>query len=300
MKQDTKDNAVHNSGMKQHNIVIIGCGDIGIALGQRLHARGQNVYGVRRRSEKLPQFIKGVDADFTHAAELKHQLAQLAADYVIVTLTPAGFTAAAYEQCFGDGTRNILAALSSAPPQRLLYVSSTGVYHQTDGEWVDEESATQPQQFNGEHILAAEKQVLSAAMPATIVRCGGIYGPGRLRLIQNLQQNGTITASKNFSNRIHRDDCAAMLEHLLLLDAGGDSVADCYLGVDSEPAPLQEVQRYIAHCLGITPTLAAAAHSQRSSNKRCSNQRIVASGFEFTYPDYRAGYEALLRAEGLI
>ncbi len=285
--------------MKQHNSVIIGCGDIGIALGQRLHAAGHSVYGVRRSPEKLPEFIHGIGADFMDAAELKRALAQVAADYVIVTLTPAGFTAAAYEQCFGEGTRNILAALSSAPPQRLLYVSSTGVYHQANGEWVDEESLTQPQQFNGESIRAAEKQVLGSEPPATIVRFGGIYGPGRLRLIHNLQQNETITASNSFSNRIHRDDCAAMLEHLLRLDANGDNVADCYLGVDSEPAPLQEVQRYIAHCLGITPTAAAAEHNQRNSNKRCANQRIRASGFEFQYPNYRAGYDALLLAEGL-
>ncbi len=291
---------MHNSGMRQHNIVIIGCGDIGIALGQRLHAGGHTVYGVRRSPEKLPQYIKGIGADFTDAAELQYQLAQVAADYVVVTLTPAGFTAAAYAQCFGDGTHNILAALSSMPPQRLLYVSSTGVYHQADGEWVDEESATKPQQFNGEHILAAEKQVLHSDIPATIVRFGGIYGPGRLRLIRNLQQNGTITASKNFSNRIHRDDCAAMLEHLLLLDANGGSVADCYLGVDSEPAPLQDVQRYIAQCLGLEPTVATGMQTQRGGNKRCSNRRIVASGFEFNYPNYRSGYDALLLAEGLI
>lgn len=291
---------MHNGGMNQHSILIIGCGDIGIGLGQRLHTVGHNVYGVRRSPEKLPEFIHGIAADFMDAAELKRQLERVAADYVVVTLTPAGFNAAEYERCFGDGTRNILAALGNAPPQRLLFVSSTGVYHQTDGEWVDEDSATQPQQFNGKRILAAEKQVSSAAMPATIVRFGGIYGPGRLRLLQNIQQSGTITASKNYSNRIHRDDCAALLEHLLLLDARGDKVADCYIGVDSEPAPLQDVQRFIAQRLGVKPTVAAAAHSQRNSNKRCSNQRIVASGFEFRYPHYRAGYEALLRAEGLI
>lgn len=291
---------MHNGGMNQHSILIIGCGDIGIGLGQRLHTVGHNVYGVRRSLEKLPEFIHGIAADFMDAAELKRQLERVAADYVVVTLTPAGFNAAEYERCFGDGTRNILAALGNAPPQRLLFVSSTGVYHQTDGEWVDEDSATQPQQFNGKRILAAEKQVSSAAMPATIVRFGGIYGPGRLRLLQNIQQSGTITASKNYSNRIHRDDCAALLEHLLLLDARGDKVADCYIGVDSEPAPLQDVQRFIAQRLGVKPTVAAAAHSQRNSNKRCSNQRIVASGFEFRYPHYRAGYEALLRAEGLI
>ncbi len=297
---ETISQAMHNGGMKQHNILIIGCGDIGIALGQRLHTRGHNVYGVRRSPEKLPQYMHGIGADFMEGAALKHKLAQVAADYVIVTLTPAGFTDAAYAQCFGAGTRNILTALSAAPPQRLLYVSSTSVYHQADGEWVDETSPTQPQQFNGEHILAAEKQVLSCEMPASIIRFGGIYGPGRLRLIQNLQRSGAITASKNFSNRIHRDDCAAMLEHLLLLDARGDKVEDCYLGVDCEPVPLPEVQRYIAQRLGIKPTVAAAARSQRNSNKRCSNQRIVASGFEFNYPNYRSGYEALLLAEGLI
>ncbi len=78
--------------MSQHSIVIIGCGDIGVELGRRLHQRGHKVYGVRRSPEKLPKFIQGIGADFMDAADLKHQLAQVAADYVIITLTPATFT----------------------------------------------------------------------------------------------------------------------------------------------------------------------------------------------------------------
>lgn len=286
--------------MKQHSIVIIGCGDIGVELGGRLHRLGHKVYGVRRSPEKLPEFIQGIGADYMNEADLKQQLAQVAADYVVVTLTPATFTAEAYQQCFGEGTRNILAALSIVPPRRLLYVSSTGVYHQADGEWVDEDSATEPHQFSGENILAAEKEVLSSSSPATIVRFGGIYGPGRLRLIKQLQAGGAITASWNFSNRIHRDDCAGMLGHLLLLDAQGVVIDDCYVGVDSEPVPLQEVQRYLAQCMGLNPAVAAETTRQRGGNKRCSNKRIVASGFEFEYPSYREGYEAVLLAEGLI
>lgn len=284
--------------MNKHSILIIGCGDIGVELGRRLHHSGHEIYGVRRQPRNLPQFIHAIGADFMDAAELKKQLAQLAVDYVIVTLTPAAFNPDAYERCFGEGTRNILAALSAAP-KRLLFVSSTGVYHQSGGEWVDEDSATEPRQFSGKHILAAEKIVLNIPWPATIVRFGGIYGPGRLRLIKQLQERGSLTASKNFSNRIHRDDCAGMLEHLLMLDARGATVADCYLGVDSEPAPLQDVQLYLAKSIGLTPSVAAENTKQRGGNKRCSNKRIVASGYQFEYPNYRAGYQMVLQAEGL-
>ncbi len=289
---------MHNVAMNAHSILIIGCGDIGVELGRRLHQRGHTIYGVRRRPQNLPRFMHAIGADFMDAAELKNQLAPVVADYVIVTLTPSAFTADAYQRCFGAGTRNILAALGAAP-KRLLFVSSTSVYHQSNGDWVGEHSATEPRQFSGRNILLAEKAVLSSRWPTTVVRFGGIYGPGRLRLIRQLQQGGPLTASLNFSNRIHRDDCAKLLEHLLLLDAQGADVADCYLGVDSEPAPSQEVQRYLARCLGLAPGVAAEDARQRDGNKRCSNRRIVASGFEFDYPNYRVGYQMVLQAEGL-
>lgn len=284
--------------MNNHGSVIIGCGDIGVELGRRLTLRGQQVFGVRRSPENLPDFIQGIAADYTDAGRLETALADLAFAYVIVTITPAAFKEAAYRRSFNEGTRNILAALMMRPPRRLLFVSSTSVYHQSAGEWVDESSATEPRQFSGRQILAAERKVLHSALPATVIRFGGIYGPGRLRLISKLRAGEPITASRNFSNRIHRDDCAAMLEHLLLLDARGADVADCYVGVDCEPARLHDVQRFLAKRMGLEPEVAADSATQRGGNKRCSNKRILASGFEFAYPDYRSGYAALLQAEG--
>jgi len=103
-----------------------------------------------------------------------------------------------------------------------------------------------------------------------------------------------------WSNRIHRDDCAGALRHLMLLDGA----AGLYLGVDHEPADLCEVQRWLASELGAPapPTTtgddsdAEISGRRRSSNKRCSSQRLVDSGYRFRYPTFREGYGAMLDA----
>jgi nucleoside-diphosphate-sugar epimerase len=102
--------------------------------------------------------------------------------------------------------------------------------------------------------------------------------------------------SRRFTNRIHRDDAAAALAHLAFLP----DAAACHLGVDSEPAPEAEVLAWLAARLGVALPCAseppASGETRRSSGtKRCSNARLLATGFRFRYPTYREGYEALLR-----
>jgi nucleoside-diphosphate-sugar epimerase len=97
-----------------------------------------------------------------------------------------------------------------------------------------------------------------------------------------------------WSNRIHLDDCAGVLRHLLLLP----EPEPLYLGVDREPAELCEIQRWLADRLGVAPPVSAAevggGGGRRRSNKRCSSDRLAASGYRFRFPTYREGLGALL------
>ena len=135
-----------------------------------------------------------------------------------------------------EGLRNLLAALrqQGQSPRRIIFLSSTAVYGQTRGEWVDESSATEPDHFSGRRLLEAEALLRESGVPAIVLRLGGIYGPRRTRLIDEVRQ-GRAATSRNgprYTNRIHRDDCVGALDHLIELA----EPADCYLGVDCEPA----------------------------------------------------------------
>ena len=128
--------------------------------------------------------------------------------------------------------------------------------------------------------------------PTTAVRFGGIYGPDRTRLINSVR-DGTarMTFDSVYTNRIHIQDCVGALTHLIQLD----QLFDIYLAVDEEPAPKNDVIAYIADRLGVAlPEFDTLDESPQRGNKRCSNARLLASGYRFQYPTYREGYESIM------
>jgi nucleoside-diphosphate-sugar epimerase len=280
-------------------ILIAGCGYVGTALGLRLAATGHVVWGLRRSAEGLPPGIRSVEADLTAPETLQKLPPEL--DAVFYTAAPNGSDEAAYRAIYVDGLRYLLDALvrQGQSPQHVLFTSSTAVYAQSTAEWVDETSPTEPRHFSGRRVLEGEKLLLNGPFPATVMRFGGIYGPGRTSLIERVRQ-GLATCRDGpplYTNRIHRDDCAGALHHLLSLPQS-DSV---YLGVDHEPAEHCAVLRWLADQLGApAPRVAASPATdtrRHRTNKRCRNAKLVASGYVFRYPTFRDGYAALL-AEG--
>ncbi len=282
----------------QHpTLLLIGCGDIGSQLGLRCAAAGWRVVGLRRDVGQLPAAIEPLAADITDPATLA-PLQSLAADYVVVTLTPAAMNEAGYQLMFRDGLNHVLAALDRSALKRLLFASSTSVYHQDGGEWVDEHSPLRPRRHSGRAILAAERALAAAELPHTVLRFGGIYGRDRSQLLQRVRAGRCAPqAPVHYSNRIHRDDCVNVLAHLIERDRAGAELADCYLAVDDAPAPIAEVHHWLAQQLGV-PYRCEDKLTLLTGSKRCRNAALRGTGFRFQYPDYRSGYRALLQAAG--
>jgi nucleoside-diphosphate-sugar epimerase len=280
-------------------VLIAGCGDLGTEAGLRLTAAGHRVIGWRRSSEKLPAQLEGAAVDLTGP------LPAIPADTEVVVMATAAAerTEAAYRSAYVDALANLLNALErdGVRPRRVLFVSSTAVYGENEGGEVDENTPARSSSATG-RILREAEELLHARQPSAIVlRLGGIYGPGRTRLIDQVR-NGTavIPDPPRLTNRIHRDDAAAAIVHLT---TAVEAPEPLYLGVDSEPAELGEVLRFLAAELGVAepPTGAASqsANTARGGDKRCSNHRLVASGFPFRYPSFREGYRAVLAGEGM-
>ncbi len=286
-------------------ILIAGCGDVGTTLGQALGATGHEVWGLKRHPADLPSPIQPLSADLTDPTTLTALPAHL--DAVVYSAAAAGFSAAHYQAAYVDGVRNLLDALrqTDQQPQRLLFTSSTSVYAQHQGEWIDENSPAEAEGFSGRCIREGERLMWDSGWPAVAVRFGGIYGPGRTRLIDSVREGSATVADGPpiYTNRIHRDDCARVLEYLLQLP----EPEPLYIAVDDDPAPLHEVLNWLADQLGVPhppcvphPPLKPGAETRQDpaarlrASKRCRNARLRASGFQFRYPSYQDGYAALL------
>ncbi len=275
------------------NIVIAGCGDVGCELGRRLARAGHEVWGVRRCAGAIPRPIRALGVDLNDLEALRAAL-PARVDYACYAASADKYEEAAYQQAYVEGLANFVAALREREGcRRLVFTSSTSVYAQSDGEWVDESSATEPTGFSGRCMLAGERLVRASAIGATVVRFGGIYGPGRERLLNRVRgAKPCVDEPPQYTNRIHRDDCAGVLQHLL----EHRDPAELYLAVDSDPASQCVVMTWLAERLGLPPPARVVAGEEEAvrGNKRCSNRRLLASGYRFEYPSFREGYGAML------
>jgi nucleoside-diphosphate-sugar epimerase len=280
-------------------VLIAGCGAVGCRLGLLLTADGHEVWGLRRRASAVPAPLQPLCADLGEPTSLRGLPEGL--DYVVYTASAGRFAEEAYRAAYVEGLRNVIAALRAQGqrPRRIVFTSSTGVYGQTEGEWVDEDSPTKPLGFSGRYLLEGEHLLLAGPYPATVVRLAGLYGPGPGRLLQSVRGGQAVLPSgpPRYTNRIHRDDAARALRHLLRIE----SPAAIYLGVDDEPADQATVYRWLAKALGVpAPRVGTVADTSRpqGGNKRCSNRRLLSTGFTPRYPTFRDGYRAILATPG--
>ena len=277
-------------------VLIAGCGDIGSGLASSLRTVGFDVTGLRRRAHLIPRGVEPLEADLA-APDSLAILSKRRFHYVVITSAAAAYDAASYRRVYVDGLRNLLRSLCGEP--RLLLLSSTAVYHHHDGEWVDEDSPTAPGTFSGQLLLEAEALLqMHAPGRSMVLRLGGIYGPGRERLLREVRDGvGCPREPVRYSNRIHREDCIGILRFLVDGLERGVDLAPVYLGVDDDPAPIWEVRHWLAERLGIELDDArGSAGARMPGSKRCSNRRLHESGYQLLYPDFRAGYGALLDA----
>ena len=215
-------------------VLIAGCGYVGSALAERLLDRADTVWGLRRRPHGLPTGVTPIEADLAVARTLRDLPPDL--DYVVYAASPSGSDDAHYRTAYVEGLGRLLEALDrdGQSPMRVLLLSSTSVYEQSRGEWVDEQSETAPRHFSGRRLLEAEGLLRDGPFAATVLRLGGIYGPGRTRLLESVREGrGRYPkGAPRYTNRIHRDDVAGAIVHLMASDVKGR----LYLGVDDEPA----------------------------------------------------------------
>ncbi|MFT4922385.1 MAG: nucleoside-diphosphate-sugar epimerase [Haloarculaceae archaeon] len=284
-------------------VAILGCGYVGLELGRQLRP-DHEVWGVRRSDDGVAAIeeagLQAIQADLTDPDALG---AVPSVDAVVFAASSGGRGPAAAREIYVEGQRTALDHFGSRddPPDRYVYTSSTGVYGDHDGDWVDEETPLSPTTEKTEVLAEAERVALERAseqgMDGTVVRFAGLYGPDRYRLARYVE--GPVTAG--YLNMIHRDDAAGAVRYLLTVEVARDEVV---LAVDDEPVEKWEFADWLAdQCgLGAPPKrtkderladsdLSETARRRIHTSKRCSNAKLRELGYEFAYPTFREGYE---------
>jgi nucleoside-diphosphate-sugar epimerase len=285
--------------VKQEKLLIAGCGDIGIRLAATLPVAHYRCYGLRRRVEQLPAGIEPMPGDLRDSA-VGAQIAAGDFAVVVASLTPDERSAEGYRRSYVDGAQALVAALQQAPqaPRLLLWVSSTSVYGQDGGEWIDETAVAAPTSPTARELLAAEAVIRAAPWPSVIVRFSGIYGPGRDFLLRQVRAGSAGPLAPQYTNRIHADDCAGVLAHLIERQRTGRELHDIYLASDDEPVLNTTVRQWLAEQMQVPS--APVQTGVAAAGKRCNNQRLHTSGFALSYPTYREGYTHILNTENAV
>jgi nucleoside-diphosphate-sugar epimerase len=253
---------------------------------------GWRVLGATRSAEKAAAMaVAGFEpVDWGDRSAVAAAIAE--ASHVLVSAAPDSGGDPVLARHVGD--------LAAAGIAWVGYFSTTGVYGDRQGGWVDEESAREPVSERGRWRVAAEDAWLASGLPVHLFRLPGISGPGRSafeRLREGTAQR-VVKPGQIFS-RIHVDDIVAALRASIARPAPGRA----YNLADDEPAPPQDVVAFAAGLLGVAvppevPIEAAGlspmARSFYAESKRVSNRRMKQElRVTLAYPDYRAGLRAI-------
>ena len=278
-------------------LLNLGHGYSAARLAARLPA-GWRVIGASRAAERRAAMrAAGVEPiDWADAAAVEAAIA--AASHVLVSAAPE------------DGADPVLARhapalLTARGLEWVGYLSTTGVYGDHDGAWIDEEAPRLPVSARGGDRVAAEDAWLASGLPAHVFRLSGIYGPGRSAF--DRLRAGTarrVVKPGHVFNRIHGDDIAAAL----LASIERPNPGRAYNLADDAPAPGEEVIAHAARLLGVpvppavsfeTAGMSPMARSFYAECKRVSNRRLKEElGVQLAHPDYRSGLAAILAAGG--
>jgi len=283
-------------------VVVLGCGYVGLELVRQLRDT-HDVVGVRRSATGLEAVEAAggtaVQADVTDPDALARVPD---ADAVVFAASAGGRGVEAVREIYVEGQRTAIDAFCSREdvPERYVYTSSTGVYGDHGGDWVDEEAPFDPDSEREETLIEAEQLALDrpadSGVDGTVARFGGLYGPDRYRLQRYL--DGPVT--EGYLNMVHRDDAAGAVAHLLMADAARGETVNV---VDDEPVAKWAFADWLAEQCGVDAPpkqtvadrladadLSASARRRIRANKRVANDKIRRLGYAFSYPTFREGY----------
>ena len=283
--------------------LIVGCGYVGSQVALLARQSGHVVYALTRSESRFGELqALGVQPCLGHWLDADSLSRLPAVDRVLVSIPHRAAEEIAVdvdEQTHAVGLQNLYHAIPDGW-QKLLYLSTTGVYGHSSVEWIDEDTPVTPQRIGPRIAVAAEQWLQQAHSPGNlraqsdhcILRLAGIYGPGRIPLAERLRSGQPLAVPRQgHLNLVHVSDIARMA-YLLLMRR---MQRDIYLFSDGQPVLRDTFYRYLAELCGVAQPQfvqpdAQSGKALRATDKRISPARLLAdSGYQLQYPDYRSG-----------
>lgn len=282
-------------------VLIVGCGDLGTAIAMRLQP-SHEVIGLRVSDKLLPLGMQTMQADVINPSSLV-AIENINPHIIIYCVSAGGATDEKYQASYVTGLKNILATQSQNKLlQHVFFVSSTRVYGQASQDFLDENVPAIPIDFGGERLLEAENVLNEFCLnirpdvhtcKSTSMRLSGIYGEGRLYLVNMAKDFNKWPQDNHWSNRIHRDDAAGFIAFMVEKALQKEAIADCYIVTDDMPTQQYDVLTWLANQQNIDTSRIKAPPA--SGGKRLNNKRLRDTGFQLQYPNYQVGYSHILQ-----
>ncbi|HET7315407.1 SDR family oxidoreductase [Salinisphaera sp.] len=281
--------------------VIVGCGDTGVRIAARAVAAGETVLGIVRGEDSAAR-LRSVGGR-SRRIDLDGPVGDLPACRRLVYSAPP-----ARAQATDARMARVLEAMPGVPAH-VVYISTSGVYGDCGGDWVDEARPVAPDTDRAKRRVDAERRIMGWARHAVVLRAPGIYGPGRLTL-DRVRAGEPVLADRagGWTNRVHVDDLAGIAWHM----ATEPPPHAIYNACDGVPTRREAYYDTLAELLGVAapPRIDWAEARQRFSamrlsflaeSRRLSNARLLAdTRYRLVFPDYRDGILASLRGDPVL
>lgn len=275
------------------HLLQIGCGAIGTLLAEASLRQGHAITIVRKSTAAIPVGANVIQADVVSGHGLD-ACKPLQPDVLIYCLAPGRNYGQTYQQTYVEGLRNVLNHLDHLSTiKHVFFISSTRVYGESHGEWVDDQTVAQPSDIEGATLLAAEQLLEGLPCPHTALRISGIYGPERQYLLRMAQQPQSWPQQATWSNRIHEADVVGAIMCLYEKIQMAQLLPTHMILTDGSPTLQHEVLQWLANAMQWpmpnTPPLTP------QGGKRLRNQQLQAMGYTYKFKDYQAGYGDILK-----
>ena len=295
-------------------VLLLGFGDLAKRLSAKLlkHQSSYQISAIKRSPITSPPAVDmpAVDMYYGDASDpvfLSAVLSSIVPQIIFISLTPdlqrsdsqSALTddgrEAIYRQAYLATLENLLTQLNRLDIRpHIIWSSSTSVYGQNQGQWIDELSEAVPLKPSAKVLVASENALMNSRFNNTIIRFSGLYdgvSKRSLAKIRLYQENDQPPESeRQWSNRLHRDDAAGFVAFLIEKLLREEKINTLYLASDNCPVPRYLVTDYLAAKL--FGYAVPERKIQSLSGKRCINQQMLSSGYVLQYADYKAGYSS--------
>ncbi len=268
------------------NTLVLGCGYLGTEVASLWKKQGHSVTATTRNPEHLDTLSRAAQKTLILKGNDEDELVPLIANNELILVSIAADSPEQYESAYLNTAKLFRhLALDMEMPRHLIYTSSTSVYGDYHGQWVDETSELKGSSDQAKILIETEKCYLSLqelGWTLCLLRLAEIYGPGRelSQRVKTLHGHTLPGAGDHYTNMIHKHDCAAAIDYAFCHHLEGIyNLAD-----DSHPTR-KELYDAVSHKFHLSPVKWDPNHpSLHTGNKRISNHKIKSEGFAFRHP----------------